>query len=1524
MHLLAAQAGALQQDGEAIDLGQTPAPIIFASAADSELLMLAAAADRAGSDKLRLANLLRLNHNLSVDLWCENTVQHARLVIVRLLGGAAYWQYGVDELTALALSGKIQLALLPGDATPDPILQHRSTIPPEDWTRLHSFFTAGGPENADSLLAAFHALAAPVPLPVGERVDRPKAETGEGKSLYLSPKPFPRFGFWHPSTGMAQSLPPSPHPNVPILFYRAALEGAGTATLEALIAELERNSLSPIPIVVSTLKEGACIRFVQAAFAEYSPSVILNLTGFALGLDSIDPKLNPFAGTDAPVIQLIQGGRPEAQWAADSQGLTAKDLAMQVVLPELDGRIGMLLVGHKHDAVWHQRTQCPLSAYAPDHDGIRRAVTLAQNWTTLRHTPPADRRVAIVLANYPIRDGRLANGVGYDAPQSTVEILKALEGAGYSTGPSVGSPSPLRGGDRGGGPSTDHHPIPDHRTTPTPNPSPQGGGEREIAAVFNNAGHTRSKRVTQSRRLRNEATTPERLLWPLLKTFEGVHFRRQVPIGPYIADFACHHPKLVIEVDGVTHFTESGLARDDHRDAFLVSVGYQVLHLPASDVRTNPDGIWQLINATLEDLSPTAPAVGSPSPLRGGDRGGGPSDERRTIPGHRTTPTPSPSPQGGGGREIVSNGLPPDGNALIALLQSGPTNAHPERGIGILFPIARYRDLFAQLPEKLRTEVAARWGNPEADPFCRDPHPQSGGGGPPEAVEGAQPAFHLPALRFGNLAILLQPARGYHLDESASYHDPDLVPPHGYLAAYLWLRHEFAAHAVVHNGKHGNLEWLPGKATALDITSYPAALWAELPQLYPFIVNDPGEGTQAKRRTGAVIIDHLVPPLTRAETYGPLKDLEALLDEYYAASGMDRRRLAGLRQRILDFTRDARLDRDIGLGTDDTENLRRIDTFLCDLKEAQIRDGLHIFGQSPTGRLERDLAIALARVPRGESPGGASLIRALADDLKLGIDPLTADLGAPWTGPSLSANTSVGSQSPQGGGGQKGRTLGEIAPFTDPHPQSGGGGPPEAVEGASPRTLGDVVEHLESLAASLLDGTATSSGPATTAVLETIEHVIRPRLAASGPSEIAALIAGLDGRFIAPGPSGAPSRGRLDVLPTGRNFYSVDIRAVPTPTAWELGQKSAENLLLRHFQDHGTPLRSLALSVWGTANMRTGGDDIAQALAFIGARPVWDPSSLRLSGYEIIPLARLGRPRVDVTLRISGFFRDAFPAQIDLFDKATRAIGALDEPEDQNPIAARMRTDALSLMKSGADERTAALGAGHRIFGSKPGAYGAGLQGLIDSGSWQTKGDLAEAFLNWGQYAYGAHSAGIPARDRFAARLSDIEAVVHNQDNREHDLLDSDDYYQFEGGLAATAETLTGHAPAAYHNDHSRPERPLTRTLEEELSRVMRSRVVNPKWIDGVKRHGYKGAFEIIATVDYMFAFAATTGAVKTHHFDLAFEAFVEDEATRDFIRRNNRFGYDELIAKFNEARTRGFWTPRSNSVHEWLDRPAE
>ncbi len=1302
MHLLAAQSGEIQQEGEAIDLCQTPSDIIFASSADSELVALAGAVDRANNNDLRLANILSLSHNLSIDLWLENTVQHSKLVVVRLLGGAPYWQYGVDELTALCASKNIKLVLLSGDANPDEILIDSSNITKSEWHYLHQLFNVGGAKNMDYVLKAFQDLV-------------------RGKNFSIEEvEPFARFGLWLSDEGtikdnnvfLISSLPPPltpPHKGegnladmsnhktrkkkdslplagraglggqnkkwvgkkyIPIIFYRATLEGAGSATLEVLISELKNASLIPVPIFISSLKEQKSIDFVRKIFDEYPPQLVLNLTGFSLGIDGIKQEKNPFANIDAPIIQLLQSAQAKEIWLADKQGLSAKDLAMQIVLPELDGRIGCLIVGHKEKSYWHEKTQCQLVIYSPLKEGISKIVELSKNWVNLRQTPTYKKRIAMVLANYPIRDGRIANGVGYDVPQSSIEILKALEEAGYNLGTKSLTPSPLWGGVRGG-----------------------GAGIKRIAKT-----------------------------------------------------------------------------------------------------------------------------------------------------------------------------LPKNGNELIELLQSGPTNASSKRGIGgAILPLKTYQTLFEKLPRQIQEEVNKRWGLPDSDPFYR------------------KDGFHLPVKMFGNVAVILQPSRGYELDIEANYHSPDLVPPHAYFATYLWIKHIFKTHALIHNGKHGNLEWLPGKAIALDEASYPIALWGELPHFYPFIVNDPGEGTQAKRRTGAVIIDHLVPPLTRAETYGHLKDLESLLDEYYAASGMDRRRLAALKKRILDFTKDSALDKDIALPKDEDAALGEIDNYLCELKEAQIRNGLHIFGQSPTGELERDLIIALARVPRGEGLSEASIIRAISDDLKLGFDPLSAKLGEIWRGP-------------------KPAILKEISNDIW-------------------RTNGDTIERLELLAAKFVMGEKLPDDFSNSkAVMQCIEQIIRPKLRACGKNEIKSLLDGLAGKFIMPGASGAPSRGRLNVLPTGRNFYSVDVRSVPTQVAWELGQKSAENLLERHFQDNGNHLKSVALSVWGTANMRTGGDDIAQALALIGAKPKWDFSSMRVSGFEIIPLAKLGRPRCDVTLKISGFFRDAFPQLINLFDRAIRAVGALDEPENENPIAATMRTDALDLMANGKNEQEAALAAGHRIFGAKPGAYGAGLQGLMDSGEWEDKADFAKAFVNWGQYAYGNKAKGLPEQERFKARLYNIEAVVHNQDNREHDLLDSDDYYQFEGGLIASIETLKGVKPLAYHNDHSRPENPKVRTLEEEISFVMRSRVSNPKWINGVMQHGYKGAFEIIASVDYMFAFSATTGAVKSHHFDLAFEAFILDKKVRDFISKNNPHGYDELTKKLKEAIERGFWQPKSNSTFAFLD----
>ena len=529
--------------------------------------------------------------------------------------------------------------------------------------------------------------------------------------------------------------------------------------------------------------------------------------------------------------------------------------------------------------------------------------------------------------------------------------------------------------------------------------------------------------------------------------------------------------------------------------------------------------------------------------------------------------------------------------------------------------------------------------------------------------------------------------------------------------------------------------------------------------------------------------------------------------------------------------------------------------------------------------------MALLRLPRGAGQGGdASLPRALAADLGLGWDPLGATLGATWAGPRPAA-------------------LQRLA-------------------AGAWRTEGDTVERLELLARLLVAGdrAAEPHWTATHAVLDWVRRVLRPTVAGCGRLELDGLLRGLAGRRVAPGPSGAPSRGRPEVLPTGRNFYSVDCRAVPTPAAWQLGWKSALLVLEQHLQAHGAYPRQVALSAWGTANMRTGGDDIAQALALMGCRPVWDEASRRVTGVEVLPLAVLDRPRVDVTLRVSGFFRDAFPAQIELLDDACRAVAALDEPDSMNPLAATARVEAGRLEAAGLPAAQARRQASARIFGSKPGAYGAGLQALIDEGGWQDDGDLARAWLAWGGYAYGRGVDGRAAADELAQRLRGVDLVLHNQDNREHDLLDSDDYYQFEGGLAATVRHLSGRQPAIYHGDHSRPEFPRVRTLKEEIGRVVRGRAANPKWIAGVMRHGYKGAFEIAATVDYLFAFAATSGEVESHHFDALFDAYLGDEAVRGFIAEHNPAALREIAQRLEEAIRRGLWQPRRNSAPGLLD----
>ena len=1239
MHLLLAQKGAVNESDEAVDLGQTPGDVVFLSAADTEIASLAAAlqSENKAGIQLRLANLMQLSHPMSVDVYCDNTIAKSKLVIARVLGGESYWAYGLEKLHAVAHEKNIKLIVIPGDDKPDPGLERFCTVDREHVIRVWEYLVQGGPGNMAGLLEYAAFL-------LGKN-EEPLAAT-----------PLLKAGLWWPGQGICRLEDVTKNwkvgaPVVAINFYRALVQSGGLQPIEMMVDALRKRGLNPLPLFVSSLKDPYSIETLREIFGQVPPDVVLNATGFAVSTPG-----ERYSGTvldegGAVVLQIILAGGSLDSWDQSPQGLSSRDLAMNVALPEIDGRVLARAIAFKDASNFDENVEANIVTHKGEVSRINFAADLAQGWAQLRGKKSAERKVAIVLANYPNRDGRLGNGVGLDTPAGTHRVLQALENAGY-----------------------------------------------------------------------------------------------------------------------------------------------------------------QLDN------------------------------------------------------------FPDNGDALIEHLQRGVTNAHTEnREIREVISLADYQKFFTSLPKQIQEEISERWGNAEDDPFFLS----------------ERNALALPIAVFGNIAVGIQPARGYNIDPKETYHSPDLVPPHGYLAFYAWLRGEFGADAVVHMGKHGNLEWLPGKALSLSENCYPEAVFGAMPHLYPFIVNDPGEGAQAKRRTSAVIIDHLTPPLTRAESYGPLRDLEALVDEYYDASGNDPRRLVLLREQILDLIGDVGLDEDAGIDRGDNadEQLEKLDAYLCELKEMQIRDGLHIFGLSPKHRLRDDLVTALVRVPRGDGTGaGQSLQRAIANDLGLEIDPLDCDMAQNWSG-------------------AKPDILNDVCEDNW-------------------RSFGDTVERIELLAVKFVSGDCDvpEHFPQTLQVMTYVKSTVIPDVDQCGEAEIDGLLRGLTGRFVEPGPSGAPTRGRNDVLPTGRNFYSVDTRSVPTQTAWTLGKKSAELLITRFRQDNGDWPKSFGLSAWGTSNMRTGGDDIAQAMALIGVKPIWDSGSRRVTGYEVITLAELSRPRVDVTLRISGFFRDAFPMQIELFDKAIRAVGGLDEDWCDNPIAARMGEEYSKLISEGMEENEATRRSGFRVFGSKPGAYGAGLQALIDEKGWSDRGDLAQAYLAWGSYAYGEKEQGQEERDSFGERLEGMEAVIHNQDNREHDLLDSDDYYQFQGGMSAAVEHLSGKQPRVYHNDHSRPQKPIIRALDEEIARVVRARVINPKWISGVMRHGYKGAFEMAATVDYLFAYSATTGAVRNHHFELVYEAYLGDEKVREFLAVKNPEALKEIAARFVEAMEREMWTPRSNSAKVHLE----
>ncbi len=1241
MHLIPTIPGGWNPNDEGVFyIQQTPGDIVFLSAADTEIHSLnnayreisqSAFPGNESLPSLRMANLLYLKQELTIDKYVEEVVEKAKLVICRLLGGKSYYPYLVEAISIACVEKQIPVMFLPGYDAPDIELLNSSTVDITISDTVWKYLCAGGKQNLNNCLNYIF-------------------KTFFGRQVtFISPQRIPDLFLFHPEKGILtndqpQQVDNNGQANVVILVYQTHYLADNLEPVYYIADQIAKNNMNPIIAFANNLRDKNTtdeLLDLLTNKGKRTIDVIINTTSFSIkSLSDSDDDQFIFSKINAPVIQAIFASCTKEIWQDNLFGLTPTDVAMNIALPEIDGRIITTAVSFKSSLGKDAITDSDILKYSTHTEGCNFVVEFAKRWSTIRHKANAEKRIALIMPNYPNKDSRLANGVGLDTPASMVEILKALNEHKYEVGNYI---------------------------------------PKDSAELITLVTHY----VT------NDATT-------------SLYRPYQVSLS---------------EKDFYVHYTN--------------------------------------------------------------------------------------------------------------------------------------------LSEILKQKIEQQWGKPEDSPHYN---------------EGQ---FVIPGFLLGTIFVSIQLARGYNQDEKAIYHSPDLPPTYGYLAYYFWINNVFNADAVVHVGKHGNLEWLPGKSVALSKEScFPAALLGAIPHFYPFIVNDPGEGTQAKRRNHAVIIDHLIPPMTRAESYGALTKLEHLIDEYYEAFNIDPKRTSVIKSQIKQLVSDANLDTDLKSSVENIDELLvKLDGYLCELKEAQIRDGLHILGKAPESTQLLDLLIALHRLPAGGQKG---ITQALASDLNLSFDPLNCDYANLFN---------------------------------------------QSIEGIYCRTLGDAVERLELIAKEYLSIFLQKKVSTGFAQFDTILNFIAtdtfPKIHRT-TDEIDNLLKGLSGRYVSSGSSGAPTRGRLDVLPTGRNFYSVDVRTIPTQTAYNLGVKSANLIIDRYLQENGDYPESVGLSVWGTSTMRTGGDDIAQAFALMGVKPVWQNANRRVADFEVIPLFLLQRPRIDVMLRISGFFRDAFPDVISLFNAIVERLAQLDEPLNENPIRKRYLQEKQDWLLKGIDEEKAHKRSLYRVFGSKPGAYGAGLQAMIDEKNWQTKEDLAKVYINWSGYAYGSDRIGVSAHEVFEKRLADIQVVMHNQDNREHDILDSDDYYQFQGGMANAIQTLKGEQPSIYFGDHSRPENPKVKTLKEELLKVYRSRVINPKWIEGVKRHGYKGAFEMAATMDYLFAYDATTDLVDDFMYEGITEEYLFNEDNRQFIEQVNPWALKDMTERMLEAIQRGMWkSPKSETLEK-------
>jgi len=1236
MHRLATLPGDGSEQ-EVTLVEQPSAPVLFLTSASTDISTLSSTLllpqKKSWNGLLRALPLSAIDHPAQIDHYLGTTANDADLILVRLLGSKGHWSYGLERLQIWQKDkSRRNLIVVSGTKEQEIELHSIGNVNIKSTERICDLLKVGGIENFSTVLDILDKI-----------LNNSIYELNDYQIEYQND---PQIWDWNIGDG----------PKVAVILYRALYQSGDTELAKDINNALRKNGIVPRTIWVSSLRDIKVKQNVSKILHKENVSAVITSTSFS----SVESKAASsgvplWDDLNVPVFQLLTSSQNKQMWIESSRGLAPLDLSMQIVLPELDGRITTRPCAFKNTQHAHPYLYTAIQTLKSEPQNLEWISLHVKSWIDLQNVPPSEKKITLVIANYPVRNGRLANGVGLDTPASIIEILKWLAETGHDLG---------------------------------------------------------------------------------------------------------------------------------------------------------------------------------------------------------------------------SNFLPKNGNELMKDLLNYRTNDPESLNKEPLdyIDLQSYNLWWNNLPEDSKSKIIKRWGEPK------------------EAVDLEKSGFSIHGVRYGNISILIQPSRCYDPDNIKDLHSPDLPPPHRYLAQYLWIKDIEKANVVVHVGKHGSLEWLPGKALGLSNSCYPHIAISHLPNIYPFIVNDPGEGSQAKRRSQAVIIDHLTPPLGIAGLHGDLLKLEGLMEEYYESELLSEKRAILIKDIIIELLHKNNL---LGLRkeinkTEINSNeinylFSELDSYLCEIKESQIRTGLHIFGKKPKNTVLTELLFLIAKSPSSKCEG---ITQWIAKELKLELDPWGDDQGE-----LLSLND-----------------ANSIKVYSD-----------------SIFTLkGHLISWLDNQALLLLqdlieikDGTINKkkinkniAKPLTKFLLNKsqpmykyIDQELWPKLSTSTSYEKNSFIDAISGKRVVSGPSGSPTRGRHEVLPTGRNFYSIDLRGLPTEASWDLGKRSANKLLEMHLMDNGEHLKKLAISVWGTATMRNGGDEICQLLALIGVIPIWDGPTRRVVDIEVIPLSILGRPRVDVVLRISGLFRDAFPQLIEYVNKAQNLIAKLEEPIEMNPLAAAL--------KQGKN-----IG---RVYGSAPGAYGAGLQALLDYGQWESRSDIALAYLEWSQWRYDNNEN--PTKDINGLKncLNDVQVVLHNQDNREHDILDSDDYYQFHGGLTAAVEKLSGKLPIILIGDNSRTERPRINHLSKEIDKVMRSRMLNPRWIEGMREHGYKGAFEMGASLDYLFSYDAATGAVPNWCYSEICEKWLKDSNTKEFLSSNNPWVLRDLAEKLLEANNRNMWGNANKSQIEFL-----